>query len=45
LPLLTSQRVEELLFALLVLADDRAIRQTYIAGQPMKRGASPAPAR
>jgi guanine deaminase len=45
LPLLTAQRVEELLFALLVLADDRAIRQTYIAGQPMKRGASPAPAR
>ena len=34
--LLRDGRVEELLFALLVLADDRAIRQTYIAGRPAK---------
>jgi guanine deaminase len=28
--------IEELLFALLVLADDRAVRETYIAGRPSK---------
>lgn len=31
-----AQSVEELLFALLVLGDDRAVRETYIAGQAAK---------
>lgn len=31
-----AERVEELLFALLVLADDRAVRETYLAGRPAK---------
>lgn len=31
-----AESIEELLFALLVLADDRAIAQTYIAGRPAK---------
>lgn len=31
-----AQAVEELLFALLVLADDRAVRETFIAGRPCK---------
>lgn len=31
-----ASAVEELLFALLVLADDRAVRETYIAGRPCK---------
>jgi len=35
--------LEELLFALLVLGDDRVIAQTYIAGQPMKPAAAPTP--
>jgi guanine deaminase len=30
------ETIEELLFALLVLADDRAVRQTYVAGRPAK---------
>jgi len=29
--------VEELLFALMILGDDRAVRETFIAGQPSKR--------
>ncbi|HEU0204602.1 MAG TPA: guanine deaminase [Burkholderiaceae bacterium] len=31
-----AQSVEELLFALLVLGDDRAVRETYVAGLPAK---------
>ncbi len=31
-----AERIEELLFALLVLADDRAVRQTYVAGRAVK---------
>lgn len=31
-----AEVVEELLFALLVLADDRAVRETFIAGRPCK---------
>lgn len=34
--LMHAGRAEELLFALLVLADDRAIRETYVAGRPAK---------
>jgi guanine deaminase len=34
--LMHADRAEELLFALLVLADDRAIRETYVAGRPAK---------
>jgi len=34
--LMQADRAEELLFALLVLADDRAIRETYVAGRPAK---------
>jgi guanine deaminase len=33
------ETIEELLFALLVLADDRAVRQTYVAGRPAKPAA------
>jgi guanine deaminase len=41
----TADAVEELLFALLVLADDRAVRETYVAGRPAKGAlaASPEP--
>lgn len=31
-----AQSFEELLFALIVLGDDRVVRETYIAGQPSK---------
>jgi guanine deaminase len=31
-----SRSIEETLFALITLADDRAIRQTYVAGRPSK---------
>jgi len=38
-----AQALEQLLFALLVLGDDRAVHETYIAGRPAKRtlGARP----
>jgi guanine deaminase len=35
--------IEELLFALLVLGDDRAVRETYVAGRPVKGAAGNAP--
>ena len=35
-----ASAVEELLFALLVLADDRAVRETYVAGRPRKGAAA-----
>jgi guanine deaminase len=36
----TQERIEELLFALLVLADDRAVRETYVAGRGVKPAAA-----
>jgi guanine deaminase len=40
-PPLRSGSVEELLFALLVLGDDRAVRETYVAGRPAKTRSLP----
>ena len=33
----TVRNLEEELFVLMTLGDDRAVRQTYIAGEPMLR--------
>jgi guanine deaminase len=41
--LMSEGRAEELLFALLVLADDRAIRETYIGGRPAKSALATVP--
>jgi guanine deaminase len=38
-PLLRRESIEELLFALLVLGDDRAVHETYVAGRPAKSAA------
>lgn len=35
-----SETLEDVLFALMLLGDDRAVRATYVAGKPWKGGAS-----
>jgi guanine deaminase len=39
-----AESLEELLFALLVLGDDRAVRETYVAGRAAKPAPGPVPA-
>jgi len=38
------RNLEEELFVLMTLGDDRAVPQTYIAGEPARQGASHTPA-
>lgn len=40
-----AESLEDLLFALLVLGDDRAVRETFVAGRAAKTAAGAAPAR
>ena len=41
----TAESIEALLFALMILGDDRVVRETFIAGQPSKSWRKPAPAK